>query len=166
MPRWTPEARLRQAEAIRDWLPWRKSTGPRTAEGKARSAQNAWKGGLRPLALGWAQMLRQMEAFRRTVISSFCQKRNLGRSRPKKPVSSRKKASGSCFGAFLEPMSGLLGAQAPPPDPVESINWSDLKDLERLSDIPLPSELGDISSMLAGMDDEFASLCQFLPAFS
>ncbi|MCO6441407.1 MAG: hypothetical protein J5I81_10045 [Nitrococcus mobilis] len=42
---WTPERRARQAEAIRRWKPWAKSTGPRTDEGKARSSRNAYRGG-------------------------------------------------------------------------------------------------------------------------
>lgn len=41
---WTPERRAKQAEAIRRWQPWNKSTGPRTEEGKARSSRNADKG--------------------------------------------------------------------------------------------------------------------------
>lgn len=41
---WTPERRAKQAEAIRRWQPWSKSTGPRTEEGKARSSRNADKG--------------------------------------------------------------------------------------------------------------------------
>lgn len=41
---WTPERRARQAEAIRRWKPWEKSTGPKTAEGKARVSRNAYKG--------------------------------------------------------------------------------------------------------------------------
>jgi len=41
---WTPERRAKQAEAIRRWKPWAKSTGPRTEEGKARSSRNADKG--------------------------------------------------------------------------------------------------------------------------
>ena len=41
---WTPERRAKQAEAIRRWQPWSKSTGPRTNEGKARSSRNADKG--------------------------------------------------------------------------------------------------------------------------
>lgn len=41
---WTPERRAKQAEAIRRWQPWDKSTGPRTKEGKARSSRNADKG--------------------------------------------------------------------------------------------------------------------------
>lgn len=38
---WTPERRERQGQAVRCWRPWESSTGPRTKEGKARSAQNA-----------------------------------------------------------------------------------------------------------------------------
>lgn len=38
---WTPERRARQAETIRRTKPWEKSTGPRTAEGKSASSQNA-----------------------------------------------------------------------------------------------------------------------------
>ena len=49
---WTSERRARQAELIRTWRPWERSTGPRTAEGKARVAQNGagYRGGLwRPM---------------------------------------------------------------------------------------------------------------------
>ncbi len=42
---WTPERRARQAQAIQKWRPWDQSTGPLTAKGKARSAQDAFKGG-------------------------------------------------------------------------------------------------------------------------
>jgi len=41
---WTPERRAKQAEAVRLWKPWEKSTGPRTEEGKAKSSRNADKG--------------------------------------------------------------------------------------------------------------------------
>ena len=44
---WTLERRRRQAEQISRWKPWEQSTGPRTAEGKARVSRNAWKGGHR-----------------------------------------------------------------------------------------------------------------------
>ena len=40
---WTPERRVRQAALLRRLQPWRKSTGPRTASGKARTSQNARK---------------------------------------------------------------------------------------------------------------------------
>jgi len=42
---WTPERRARQAEAIRRWKPWAKSSGSRSDAGKARSSRNADKGG-------------------------------------------------------------------------------------------------------------------------
>lgn len=48
MPRrWTPEQRAAQAEAIRRWKPWEKSTGPTSDKGKGVSALNRLKHGLR-----------------------------------------------------------------------------------------------------------------------
>jgi hypothetical protein len=44
---WTPERRARQAELIRSWRPWERSTGPRTAEGKARASLNSYRGAKR-----------------------------------------------------------------------------------------------------------------------
>jgi hypothetical protein len=44
---WTPDRRARQAELIRTWKPWENATGPQSVEGKARSARNADKGGIR-----------------------------------------------------------------------------------------------------------------------
>lgn len=44
---WTPERKAKQAELIRQWQPWTKATGAKTAEGKARSSRNAYKGGHR-----------------------------------------------------------------------------------------------------------------------
>ena len=43
--RWTEEARAKQAERIRRWKPWLKSTGPQTEEGKIASSMNALKTG-------------------------------------------------------------------------------------------------------------------------
>lgn len=40
MPRWTEEARKRQSELIRSWQPWRRSTGPRSPEGRKTSSKN------------------------------------------------------------------------------------------------------------------------------
>ncbi|NML85776.1 MAG: hypothetical protein HHJ19_09090 [Polaromonas sp.] len=42
---WTSERREQQSEAIRLWKPWKQSTGPKSAEGKAAASRNAWMGG-------------------------------------------------------------------------------------------------------------------------
>ena len=42
---WTPERRQRQREGIQRWKPWRQSTGPKSPEGKAKLAANAYTGG-------------------------------------------------------------------------------------------------------------------------
>jgi hypothetical protein len=55
---WTPSRRKRQATLIRRWKPWDRSTGPKTAEGKARVARNAWKGGARPMLRELAKALK------------------------------------------------------------------------------------------------------------
>jgi hypothetical protein len=57
--RWTPESRQRMAEAVRAWAPWKRSTGPRTDEGKRRSSRNAWKGGARPILRDLSRLLRE-----------------------------------------------------------------------------------------------------------
>ena len=49
----TPEHRALQAQRIRQWEPWLKSTGPRTAEGRAKVSQNGYKG-------GWRLKLREL----------------------------------------------------------------------------------------------------------
>lgn len=45
MPRWTSEASAKQAALIATWQPWCASTGPRSADGKAKVARNADQGG-------------------------------------------------------------------------------------------------------------------------
>ena len=69
---WTPERRARQAALIRAWKPWEQSTGPRTVEGKARTARNGFKGGrwreLRELTKSLNALLReQREGLRRVA---------------------------------------------------------------------------------------------------
>ncbi len=60
MPRWTDEARVLQAEKIRQLKPWLKTTGPKTEEGKENSSRNAMKHGMRSeLAKELRQTLRQ-----------------------------------------------------------------------------------------------------------
>ena len=46
---------------IQNWQPWANSTGPRTHEGKARSSQNAFKGGTRPLFRMIDRVLRKQQ---------------------------------------------------------------------------------------------------------
>lgn len=55
---WTPERRRRQAELIQRWKPWERSTGPTTAEGKERVAQNAYEGRARQLLRTLAKFLK------------------------------------------------------------------------------------------------------------
>lgn len=55
---WTDERRQAQAEAIRAWRPWERSTGPRSAEGKRKVSRNAWRGGARALLRRLAKLLR------------------------------------------------------------------------------------------------------------
>jgi hypothetical protein len=57
----SPEQRRLQSERIRRCKPWLKSTGPRTAKGKARSSKNAFKGGYRQQFRTIAKALRQFE---------------------------------------------------------------------------------------------------------
>jgi hypothetical protein len=59
-PRWTAERRAQQAAAIQRWKPWEKSTGPRTAEGKAIVSRNAFKGAKR---IALRRQMREVRQF-------------------------------------------------------------------------------------------------------
>ena len=54
---WTPERRAKQAELIRQWKPWEKSTGPRSSAGKSLVGRNAWKGGHRVMLRELAKLV-------------------------------------------------------------------------------------------------------------
>lgn len=56
---WTPERRARQAVLIKQWRPWEKSTGPKSEEGKQRSAMRGYKGGVRAWLRETAKELRK-----------------------------------------------------------------------------------------------------------
>jgi len=53
----TPEHRELRRQLIQRWKPWEKSTGPKTAEGKRRSAMRGYKGGQREQARAMARLL-------------------------------------------------------------------------------------------------------------
>ena len=60
---WTTERRQRQAQLVKQWQPWKHSTGARTAEGKAKVSCNAYKGGYRELLQRVAKFLREQKHF-------------------------------------------------------------------------------------------------------
>ena len=124
MPRWTTESRQQQAERIQALCPWKKSTGPRTEAGKAKSARNAWKGGERSDMRYCSRLLRETGGMLRDVFSSFCRTREY---RPRRTFG-RKMASAPAsvpelFSSFW-PKMDLAGELDSPPDP-EFENLSD-----------------------------------------
>lgn len=54
---------MKQAELIRNWQPWKQSTGAKTTEGKARSSQNAYKHGFSKLQKELRELLKQQKQF-------------------------------------------------------------------------------------------------------
>ncbi len=68
---WTLERRKRQAELIRQWAPWDKSTGPKTPEGKERVARNPWRGGHRQLLRELSKMVNQEIRQARELVTSI-----------------------------------------------------------------------------------------------
>ena len=58
---WTPEHRALQAQRIREWRPWARSTGPKTEAGKAAASGNAWKGGTRAALRRITAALRELQ---------------------------------------------------------------------------------------------------------
>ncbi len=56
----TPEHRALRAQLIKRWKPWEKSTGPKSPEGKATVAQNAYKG-------AWREQMRELHKLLRDL---------------------------------------------------------------------------------------------------
>lgn len=54
---------MRQAELIRNWQPWKRSTGAKTLEGKAITSQNAYKHGFSKLQKELRELLKQQKQF-------------------------------------------------------------------------------------------------------
>lgn len=76
MRSWTDQDRARQSQAIRNWQPWKKSTGPRTHDGKRRTSQNAWKHGgrsrtIRDLKRWLCEQRRYVASLRRVFLGPF-----------------------------------------------------------------------------------------------
>ena len=69
---WTPERRARQAELIRTWQPWAKSTGPRSPEGRQRVSSNAWTRGHRAEMRELSKMVNTAVQPSRKLVNS-CQ---------------------------------------------------------------------------------------------
>jgi hypothetical protein len=65
---WTLERRAKQAEAIRRWQPWTRSTGPRTQDGKERTRMNGYKGNMREALRTLARALRAQERELRDLV--------------------------------------------------------------------------------------------------
>src|SRR3977135_1344206 len=55
---WTPQRKARQAQLIKTWRPWERSTGPKTKAGKAIVGRNAWKGAERNTLRELARLLK------------------------------------------------------------------------------------------------------------
>lgn len=75
---WTPERRVRQARLIRQWRPWKKSTGPRTEVGKGKVARNAFKGGTRRDLRTMARLLRELLEDECEMRQQLCGPRETG----------------------------------------------------------------------------------------
>jgi len=57
----TEQHRALRRALIHRWRPWLHSTGPRSTEGKERSARRGYKGGLRPLTRELCRALREQQ---------------------------------------------------------------------------------------------------------
>jgi len=68
---WTEERRQRQAQLIKTWRPWNKSTGPRTDNGKYISCRNAYKGGVREQLNDEVKRLKKLMQSQIDFIDTF-----------------------------------------------------------------------------------------------
>ena len=70
---WTPERKAKQAAAIQNWMPWQKSTGPKSLRGKTKVSCNAFKGGHRPKLRAAIHTLN-LELNKQRVFLASCRK--------------------------------------------------------------------------------------------
>ncbi len=68
---WTAEERALQSELISRWAPWDSSTGPKTEEGKAAVAGNAWRGGERKQLRELSKMVNDEISLAREFVESI-----------------------------------------------------------------------------------------------
>ena len=68
---WTPERRAGQAELIRTWQPWTKSTGPKSLEGRRRVSKNAWTGGHREQLRELSKLINEQARASRELVNSY-----------------------------------------------------------------------------------------------
>ena len=70
---WTAERRARAAETAQRVKPWLRSTGPKTAEGKAISSMNRYQGAKREASRAQARQIRalwiELEALERQGVT-------------------------------------------------------------------------------------------------
>ena len=67
---WSLERRAKQAELIKQWKPWKQSTGPKSIEGKERVAANAWRGGHRQQLRELSKLVNEQVKASRELVNS------------------------------------------------------------------------------------------------
>src|SRR5262245_25528191 len=95
---------MRQGKQIHRWKPWERSTGPKTAAGKARVSRNAYKGGTRPLLRELARILREQQ---REVAQIEFTEWTTRRSRCSAPDGQRPTSRHTSSGPFSHSTSAL-----------------------------------------------------------
>jgi hypothetical protein len=68
---WTQERRQRQAEKIKQWQPWKQSTGPKTKKGKQTSSRNALKYPNNQIMQQEMMLIKAMLQEQRNLIDDF-----------------------------------------------------------------------------------------------
>ena len=69
---WSKARRARQSQLIQAWKPWKKSSGPKTEEGKKIASRNAYKEGgksklLREQLRDLKQLLKEQDDYLNTL---------------------------------------------------------------------------------------------------
>ena len=64
---WTEERKQKQRELIQHWKPWKKSTGAKTPEGRAKSKMNAYKYGVAETKLLLRELNRMLREEKKLI---------------------------------------------------------------------------------------------------